>query len=129
MPGLNGTFCGVTLDAIIGIRSEFPSAQIVLTTYTGEVQVLRALKAGAQGYIAQGYILKGRVRSWTPSVLSIPVKRDSPGDRRSVLHCRRHGQEPRHEYTRQAWRQRPDPCRRADARTRNYRIVDPSKVG
>src|ERR1700720_1498739 len=51
MPALNG------IEAIIGIRSEFPNARIiVLTTYTGDVQVLRALKAGARGYI-----LKGRV--------------------------------------------------------------------
>ena len=41
MPALNG------IEAIIGIRSEFPNARIiVLTTYTGDVQVLRALKAG-----------------------------------------------------------------------------------
>src|SRR5260370_23611530 len=46
MPALNG------IDAIIGIRSEFPNARvIVLTTYAGDVQVLRALKAGARGYI------------------------------------------------------------------------------
>jgi DNA-binding NarL/FixJ family response regulator len=40
------------LDAIVGIRSEFPEARIiVLTTYPGDVQVLRALKAGAQAYL------------------------------------------------------------------------------
>ncbi len=51
MPGLNG------IEAIIGIRTEFPDARIiVLTTYSGDVQVMRALKAGARGYI-----LKGRV--------------------------------------------------------------------
>ena len=51
MPGLNG------IEAIIGIRSEFPSARIiVLTTYTGDVQVLRALRAGAQGYILKGHV-------------------------------------------------------------------------
>ena len=49
MPALNG------IEAIIAIRSEFPSARvIVLTTYVGDVQVLRALKAGAQGYILKG---------------------------------------------------------------------------
>src|SRR5229473_701507 len=43
MPALNG------IEAIIGIRSEFPTARIiVLTTYTGDVQMLRALKAGAR---------------------------------------------------------------------------------
>src|SRR5579871_863734 len=43
MPEMNG------LEAIIAIRGEFPEARIiVLTTYTGDVQVLRALKAGAR---------------------------------------------------------------------------------
>lgn len=51
MPALKG------VDAITEIRSEFPNARIiVLTTYTGDVQVLRALRAGARAYI-----LKGRV--------------------------------------------------------------------
>src|SRR5262250_1933314 len=46
MPELNG------LDATIAIRNEFPQARIiVLTTYSGDVQVLRALKAGAQAYL------------------------------------------------------------------------------
>jgi DNA-binding NarL/FixJ family response regulator len=40
------------LDAIMAIRGEFPEARIiVLTTYTGDVQVLRALKAGARAYM------------------------------------------------------------------------------
>jgi DNA-binding NarL/FixJ family response regulator len=40
------------LDAITAIRGEFPEARIiVLTTYSGDVQVLRALKAGARGYL------------------------------------------------------------------------------
>ena len=43
MPEMNG------LDAIMTIRGEFPDAKIiVLTTYGGDVQVLRALKAGAR---------------------------------------------------------------------------------
>ena len=51
MPGLNG------IETINRIRSEFPSARlIVLTTYTGDVQVLRALKAGARGYILKGHV-------------------------------------------------------------------------
>jgi DNA-binding NarL/FixJ family response regulator len=46
MPEMSG------LDAIIAVRSEFPDARIiVLTTYPGDVQVLRALKAGAQAYL------------------------------------------------------------------------------
>lgn len=46
MPDMNG------LDAIIAIRNEFPEARIVvLTTYPGDAQVLRALRAGAQAYL------------------------------------------------------------------------------
>ena len=51
MPGLNG------IEAINRIQSEFPNARIiVLTTYTGDVQVVRALKAGARGYILKGHV-------------------------------------------------------------------------
>src|SRR5437016_11233379 len=51
MPALNG------IEAIIAIRSEFRNARIiVLTTYTGDVQVLRALKAGARAYILKGHV-------------------------------------------------------------------------
>ena len=46
MPGMNG------VDALIAIRNEFPEAKIiVLTTYKSDTQVIRALKAGAQGYL------------------------------------------------------------------------------
>jgi DNA-binding NarL/FixJ family response regulator len=46
MPEMGG------LDALIAIRNEFPEARIlVLTTYKGDVQILRALKAGARGYL------------------------------------------------------------------------------
>ena len=42
----------IGFDAIVAIRGEFPDAKIiVLTTYKGDVQILRALKAGAQGYL------------------------------------------------------------------------------
>lgn len=45
------------LDATIAIRNEFPDARIiVLTTYSGDVQVLRALKAGAQGYLLKSLL-------------------------------------------------------------------------
>lgn len=45
------------LDATIAIRNEFPDARIVvLTTYSGDVQVLRALKAGAQGYLLKSML-------------------------------------------------------------------------
>ncbi len=51
MPEMNG------LDAVIAIRGEFPEAKIiVLTTYTGDVQVLRALKAGARAYLLKNLL-------------------------------------------------------------------------
>jgi len=53
MPNMNG------MDAIGSIRGEFPEARIiVLTTYAGDVQVVRALKAGAQGYLLKGSLRK-----------------------------------------------------------------------
>jgi DNA-binding NarL/FixJ family response regulator len=51
MPEMGG------LDAIIAIRGEFPDARIVvLTTYVGDTQALRALKAGARGYVLKNAI-------------------------------------------------------------------------
>lgn len=53
MPEMGG------LDATIAIRNEFPQARIiVLTTYSGDTQVLRALKAGAQGYLLKSLLNK-----------------------------------------------------------------------
>ena len=53
MPEMNG------VDAMIAICGEFPTARfIVLTTYTGDVQVLRALKAGARAYLLKGLLRK-----------------------------------------------------------------------
>jgi DNA-binding NarL/FixJ family response regulator len=46
MPEMSGT------DAMMAIRAEFSDARIiVLTTYAGDVQALRALHAGARGYL------------------------------------------------------------------------------
>jgi len=46
MPEMGG------LDALIAIRNESPDARIImLTTYAGDAQVMRAIKAGAQGYL------------------------------------------------------------------------------
>ncbi len=51
MPEMNG------IDAMLAIRGEFPNARIiVLTTYSGDVQATRALKAGAVGYIIKGML-------------------------------------------------------------------------
>jgi DNA-binding NarL/FixJ family response regulator len=53
MPDMNG------IDAINSIRGEFPDARIVvLTTYKGDVQALRALKAGAAGYLLKSMLRK-----------------------------------------------------------------------
>ena len=51
MPDMNGA------EAIARIRDEFPEARIVvLTTYSGDAQVLKALKAGARAYILKGHV-------------------------------------------------------------------------
>ena len=51
MPEMGG------FDAILAIRNEFPEARIVvLTTYTGDVQVQRAIKAGAKGYLLKSLL-------------------------------------------------------------------------
>ena len=53
MPQMSG------LDAIIAIRGEFPDARIiVLTTYAWDVQALRALQAGARGYLLKDTLHK-----------------------------------------------------------------------
>jgi DNA-binding NarL/FixJ family response regulator len=53
MPGMNG------IDALIAIRNEFPEAKIiVLTTYAGDVQIIRAIKAGAQAYLLKNALHK-----------------------------------------------------------------------
>ena len=51
MPEMNG------MDVMLAIRREFPGARIiVLTTYTGDAQILRALKAGAQAYLLKSVL-------------------------------------------------------------------------
>ena len=53
MPEMNG------IDAIGAIRGEFPDARIiVLTTHPGDVQVTRAMRAGARGYLLKGMLRK-----------------------------------------------------------------------
>jgi DNA-binding NarL/FixJ family response regulator len=53
MPDMDG------IEAMIAIRDEFPEARIiVLTTYKGDVQILRALKAGARAYLLKGLLRK-----------------------------------------------------------------------
>jgi DNA-binding NarL/FixJ family response regulator len=46
LPDMNG------IDAMIAIRAEFPEARIILlTTFEGDVEIKRALEAGARGYL------------------------------------------------------------------------------
>jgi len=53
MPEMNG------VDAMIAIRGEFPEARIIiLTTYAGDVQVVRAMKTGARAYLLKSLLDK-----------------------------------------------------------------------
>jgi DNA-binding NarL/FixJ family response regulator len=53
MPQLGG------IDTIVAIRKDFPDARIiVLTTYSGDAQALRALKAGAAGFMLKNMLRK-----------------------------------------------------------------------
>ena len=53
MPKLNG------VEAITSIRSQSPKARIiVLTTYAGDTRALRALKAGASGFLLKNSVRK-----------------------------------------------------------------------
>jgi DNA-binding NarL/FixJ family response regulator len=58
MPVMSG------LEAIAAIRGEFPDARIiVLTTYAGDVQVVRAFKAGASAYLMKNLVHKELVET------------------------------------------------------------------
>jgi DNA-binding NarL/FixJ family response regulator len=51
MPDMNG------VETISRIQEEFPDARIlVFTTYQGDAQVLKALKAGARAYVLKGHV-------------------------------------------------------------------------
>jgi DNA-binding NarL/FixJ family response regulator len=53
MPDMDG------IEAMVAIRNEFPEARIiVLTTYKGDVKILRALKAGAWAFLLKGLLQK-----------------------------------------------------------------------
>jgi DNA-binding NarL/FixJ family response regulator len=50
---------GDGIDAMTAILAEFPDAKIiVLTTFSGDAQILRALKAGARGYLLKDSLRK-----------------------------------------------------------------------
>jgi len=62
------------IDAIISIRSEFPEARvIVLTTFAGDVEIQRALEAGARAYV---------LKSMPPSELLDSIRQVHAGKKR-----------------------------------------------
>ena len=67
LPDLSG------IDALIAIRGEFPEARVImLTTFEGDVEIERALKAGAQGYL---------LKNMPPSTLVDTIRKVHAGKR------------------------------------------------
>ena len=66
------------IDAMMAIRNEFPDARIVmLTTFEGDVEIRRALAAGARGYILKNMVpqdLVGVVRQVHAGKKRIPAE-------------------------------------------------------
>jgi DNA-binding NarL/FixJ family response regulator len=68
LPDLSG------IDAMIAIRTEFPEARvIILTTFDGDVEIQRALEAGARGYL---------LKSMPPSELADGIRQVHAGKKR-----------------------------------------------
>ena len=68
LPGMSG------IDTMIAIRSEFPEARILmLTTFEGDVEIQRALRAGARGYM---------LKSMPPSELLAGIREVHAGRKR-----------------------------------------------
>lgn len=68
LPDLSG------IDALIAIRSEFPEARVImLTTFEGDVEIQRALQAGARGYL---------LKNMPPSTLLDTIRQVHAGKRR-----------------------------------------------
>jgi DNA-binding NarL/FixJ family response regulator len=58
MPEMNG------LDALMAIRGEFPEARVImLTTYSGDVQVMRSMQVGARAYLLKNLLDKELLRT------------------------------------------------------------------
>jgi DNA-binding NarL/FixJ family response regulator len=73
LPGMNG------IETMIAIRAEFPEARvIILTTFEGDVEIQRALEAGACGYM---------LKSMTPRELVEAVRQVHAGKRRISPHA------------------------------------------
>jgi len=68
LPDMNG------IDALKAIRAEFPDARIIiLTTFEGDVEIQRALEAGARGYL---------LKSMTPKELLDGIRQVHAGKKR-----------------------------------------------
>lgn len=68
LPDLSG------IDAMIAIRAQFPEARIIiLTTFEGDVEIQRALEAGARGYL---------LKSMPPSELAEVIRQVHKGKKR-----------------------------------------------
>lgn len=68
LPDLSG------IDVMIAIRAEFPEARIImLTTFEGDVEVRRAMDAGARAYL---------LKNMTPSDLADEIRRVHAGETR-----------------------------------------------
>ena len=148
MPEMNG------LDALIAIRAEFPDAKvIVLTTYEGDVHIVRALKAvrratcsrthSTRNYfrpsgwsmLERGVYRRGLVPSRPacerPGTDTSRSRRVAPhrgrkreqGDRGSARHHRGHGQGAGQEHSFETGCQRPDARGNHRPQKRNHRAV------
>ena len=68
LPDLSG------IDALIAIRAEFPEARVImLTTFEGDVEIQRALEAGARGYL---------LKNMPPSELADVIRQMHAGKKR-----------------------------------------------
>ena len=68
MPDISG------IDTLIAIRSEFPEARVImLTTFEGDVEIQRALEAGARGYL---------LKNMPPSELAQAIRQVHAGKKR-----------------------------------------------
>ncbi len=68
LPDLSG------IDVLIAIRAEFPEARVVmLTTFEGDVEIQRALQAGARGYL---------LKNMPPSTLVETIRQVHAGKKR-----------------------------------------------
>jgi CheY-like chemotaxis protein/uncharacterized membrane protein YphA (DoxX/SURF4 family) len=151
MPEMSG------IDAISAIRGEFPEARIiVLTTHPGDVQVLRALQAGARAYLLKGLLRKElletiravhagqkRLSSEAATGIAEYAISDALTPREiDVLRLiaagnantdRGDGEKPCQKHSRQTWGQRSDPRSHDRTEAGNHRSIGggryPSKEG